>query len=80
MQYTLMMKLSDLNCGESSKVIQISNQPKFMRRINDLGIVEGVVITYVARAPLGDPMLIKVRDFMLAIRLDDAKKITVEKL
>ena len=74
------MVLSDLNCAESCRVTKILGHSKFKQRIYDLGIIEGVKITFVALAPLGDPMLIKVRDFMLAIRKDDAKKITVEKL
>ena len=74
------MTLADLRCGESCKVQSIENGPKSKKRINDLGIVEGVKITYVVSAPLGDPMLIRVRDFMLAVRKSDAEKITVDKL
>ena len=74
------MILSDLKCGESCRVVKITNQLNFKQRINDLGIIEGVKLTYVVCAPLGDPMLIKVRDFMLAVRKSDAEKITVDKL
>ena len=45
-----------------------------------MGLTEGVTVTLVRRAPLGDPLELKVRDFYLAIRSSAAEKIEVEKL
>jgi Fe2+ transport system protein FeoA len=74
------MVLSDIKCGESCRVKKIDNDLASINRLNDLGLTCGVVVTLVKKAPFGDPLLIRLRNFMLAIRLFDAQKITVEML
>jgi ferrous iron transport protein A len=44
-----------------------------------LGCIEGTEISLKKRAPLGDPILINLRGFDLAIRKKDAKFISVDK-
>jgi Fe2+ transport system protein FeoA len=51
--------------------------PAFRRRIMEMGIVEGTPITVVKTAPLGDPIQIKVRGYVLAIRKKDASCIVI---
>ena len=74
------MKLSMLKLGERAKVAKIDLDKRIKKRLNDMGLTEGVSVKLIAFAPLGDPILIKVRDLMLAIRKEDAKNITVKKL
>lgn len=74
------MKLSMLKRGENVKVAKIDLDARTQKRLNDMGLTEGVSVKLITYAPLGDPLLIKVRDFMLAIRKEDAKNITVKKL
>ena len=74
------MLLTDIKIGEKVKIIRINNDKRTADRLNDIGVIEGVTVELIAFAPFGNPMLIKVRDFKLAIRLEDAKKIVVEKL
>ena len=74
------MLLSEIKCGESCTVVKINNDAKMKSRLNAIGLVDGVKISVIRKAPFGDPILIKLRDFMLAIRLLDASKITVEML
>ncbi len=62
------MKLIDLKIGESLKVTNILNdEDKIKRRLNDLGITRGVTITIKGIAPLGSPVIIKLRGYKLAL-------------
>ena len=48
------------------------------RRLMDLGLIRGTTVEMVRRAPLGDPMEVRVRGFMLTLRRAEAEHITVE--
>lgn len=72
------MKLDKLQNGRSAKVTRILCNEKTKKRLFKMGLTEGVSLTLVRRAPLGDPIELKVRDFYLAIRLSTAKQIDVD--
>ncbi len=74
------MKLVSLLPSDSAKVLKILCDKKTKNRLFKRGLTEGVTVTLVRRAPLGDPLELKVRDFYLAIRSSAAEKIEVEKL
>lgn len=73
------MTLRDVKPGEKCviKNIYLNNLRK---RIIDMGLTTGTVITVKKMAPLGDPMEILVRGYSLTIRKAEARMITVEKL
>ena len=48
------------------------------RRLMDLGLIRGTTVEVVRRAPLGDPLEVKLRGFMLTLRRAEAEHITVE--
>jgi ferrous iron transport protein A len=48
------------------------------RRIRDMGLVPNTEITVVGRAPLKDPVALRLRDFTLSLRNNEADFITVE--
>lgn len=72
------MNLLDLKDGESKKVVGINGEYAMKKRLIDMGITRGTVITKVKTAPLGDPIEIKLRGYDLTLRKDEAAKITVE--
>ena len=72
------MYLLDLKDGESKKVVSINAEYAMKKRLIDMGITRGTVITKVKTAPLGDPIEIKLRGYDLTLRKDEAAKITVE--
>ena len=74
------MVLSELKIGEQAKVLKIDNEISIKNRLTAMGLTEGVKITLIRRAPLSDPVEIKLRGFYMAIRKADADKIYVEKL
>ncbi|WP_045216304.1 FeoA family protein [Desulfonatronovibrio magnus] len=48
------------------------------RRIRDMGLVPGVEVQVVGRAPLNDPVALRLRDFTLTLRNNEADHIFVE--
>ena len=44
----------------------------------DMGLTKGTVITIVGKAPLGDPLLVNIRDYQLALRKHDLKAFTLK--
>ena len=74
------MKLSDLEIGESGIVTEIKVAKKAKVGLQYVGLTKGVKVTIIRVAPFSDPIEIKLRDFCLAIRRDDANLISVEKV
>ena len=72
------MLLSDFIIGQSGKITKINVCDSVKKRFNALGLCVGVYITLIRSSPFNDPIEIKVRDFYLAIRRGDAKKIEME--
>lgn len=71
--------LNDLNVGQSAIVISINCEGAMKRRLIDMGITPGVKVTLHKIAPLGDPLELKLRGYMLSIRRSEAKNITIKK-
>ena len=57
---------------------KISGEKAAKRRLMDLGLIPGVNVYVNKRAPLGDPIELKVKNSVLSIRKRDAENITVE--
>ncbi|MDR1688053.1 MAG: ferrous iron transport protein A [Clostridiales bacterium] len=74
------MKLSELKIGESGRVLEVGGEKALRRRLLDMGITPRTIIKIKKRAPLGDPIELLLRGYVLTIRLDDAKNITVEEV
>ena len=69
------MSLCDLNLGEKAIIKSISGDDKLAKRLLALGCIEGTEIELKRVAPLGDPIIVSLRGFDLAIRKSDAKNI-----
>ncbi|GAA0738258.1 ferrous iron transport protein A [Clostridium oceanicum] len=74
------MSICELNPGEKGVISNISGNKKLAKRLLALGCIEGTEIFLKNRAPLGDPVIINLRGFNLAIRKKDAKNIFVSKM
>lgn len=73
-----MKTLRDARIGETVRVVKLHGEGAVKRRIMDMGITRGVVITLRKVAPLGDPMEMTVRGYELTLRKADAEIIEVE--
>ena len=73
-----MKNLKDTPVGQTVTVSKIEVTGARKRRIMDMGITKGTSIFVRKIAPLGDPIELKVRDYALLLRKEDAEKILVE--
>jgi ferrous iron transport protein A len=70
--------LDELRPGESSVILSIDGDPQVARRLMELGLVPGTTVQVVRRAPLGDPVELRVRRTHLSIRRSEAELVYVE--
>ncbi len=70
-----MKNLACLKIGDIATVKEIRLEEETLKRITDMGLTVDSSVKMHGKAPLGDPLLIKVRDCYLAIRKTDAVKI-----
>ncbi len=73
------MQLSKLKVGETAVVKNINLKGEILRRVMDIGLVEGTGVKCVMKSPLGDPTAYKIRGGLVALRSDDTSKIQVFK-
>ena len=66
-----------LENGQSGTVIKIELDGKIRRRLIEMGLTPGTRVTLTKRAPLGDPIEIRLRGYELTLRGNDAAKILV---
>lgn len=72
------MSVYDLKLGQSAIIHDIKGDHKLAKRLLALGCIEGTEVKVTNVAPLGDPIMINVRGFNLAIRKRDAKNIYIK--
>ncbi|MBW3629999.1 MAG: ferrous iron transport protein A [Gemmatimonadetes bacterium] len=73
-----MRHLADLKPGERARVATVGGESDAARRLMDLGLIRGTTVEVVRTAPLGDPIEVRLRGFMLSLRRAEAEHITVE--
>jgi len=72
------MTLKDLKVGKSGKVLTVGGEKILRHRLLEMGITPKTIITVKKAAPMGDPIEILLRGYVLSLRLEDAEKITIE--
>ena len=73
-----MSTLKDVKVGSTVTVKKIAGEGPVKRRIMDMGITKGVQVYVRKVAPLGDPVEVTVRGYVLSILKADAEIIEVE--
>lgn len=69
--------LSSLKIGDTGIVCEISKQSNIRRRLMDMGILPGTKIALEGKAPMGDPIEIRIRGYKLTLRKSEADCIFV---
>ncbi len=72
--------LRDIDPGDKCRVLRLSGKSAVRRRIMDMGVIPGCEVEVERLAPLGDPIEIKVRDYHLSLRKEEAAQIAVERI
>jgi Fe2+ transport system protein FeoA len=71
------MRLHELPIGQKAVIQSLMHQGPRLQRLLEMGLFEGSEITLIRRAPLGDPIEVKLTDFHLSLRKEDAALIEV---
>ncbi|EMG37395.1 Fe2+ transport system protein A [Desulfocurvibacter africanus PCS] len=70
--------LRELSAGQRAVIHSIQANGELGRRIRDMGLVPGATLEVVGRAPLRDPVAIRLKDFTLTLRNNEADHIMVK--
>ncbi|VEN74668.1 Iron transporter FeoA [Candidatus Desulfarcum epimagneticum] len=67
-----------MKAGQTGTISSINANGELGRRIRDMGLIPGAKIRVQGRAPLYDPLSLKVMGFTLTLRNSEADYINVE--
>ena len=71
------MFLSDMKVGQRGKIVGMYDYAPGIQRIQEMGVTAGETVEVVRYAPLGDPMEIRIRGYLLSLRREEARSIEV---
>jgi ferrous iron transport protein A len=72
------MTIRDLKPGETAVVSGFSGDLRLQSRLVEMGILPGVAIRLIKRAPWNGPVELKVRDYYVTLRREDAGAVEVK--
>lgn len=72
------MSLADIQSGDACKVVKINAKDKLRYKLLDMGFVQGAKIDVIREAPLYDPMELRVQNYLIALRKEEARAIQVQ--
>ncbi len=72
--------LRQIISGEKAVVTAVTAEGDVGRRLRDMGLSPGTEIKILGRAPLKDPVSIRLRNYTLTLRNSEADFIMVEKV
>jgi ferrous iron transport protein A len=72
------MKLSQLKPGERARIKEFES-PDLELKLMEMGCIPGEEIVVEQKAPLGDPISVRVAGYSLSLRINEANQIIIEK-
>jgi Fe2+ transport system protein FeoA len=71
------MTLYDLEDGKIATIQSFSGEMELQSRLVEMGIMPGIQIRRIKTAPMNGPIEIKVRDYHVSLRQEDAHNIII---
>ena len=72
------VNLRQMRVDQRGIIKTVAAQGELGRRIRDMGLVPGTEVAVIGRAPLKDPVALRLKGFTLTLRNSEADFITVE--
>ena len=72
------MTLDQLAIGRSGTVTSVGGEGALRKRLLDMGLTPKVTVSVRKIAPMGDPIELTLRGYMLTLRREDARNIEVK--
>ena len=74
------MTLRELGVGRTGRVVSVGGEKVLRRRLLEMGITPRTLVTVKKVAPMGDPIELLLRGYVLSLRLEEAGKILIEEV
>ena len=71
------MTLDDLRPGDSATITAINGEGPLVQRLMAMGLLEGSAVQVTRRAIGGDPIEVKIMDYALSLRREEARRVEV---
>lgn len=75
-----MSTLYDLNINTTARIHSLKNSYESTARLSEMGVIPGSVVRLVKKNPFGGPLQLKLNNYYLAIRKEDAELIYISTL
>lgn len=72
------MTLAAMEAGQEGRIVGVPTNTESSQRLRDLGIISGEAVKLLKKAPLGDPIEIRIMNYDLCLRRSEAEGILVE--
>ncbi len=72
------IRMREMSDSQGGVIKKVAARGEMGRRIREMGLVPETPIQIQGRAPLRDPVAVKIRDYVLTLRNDEASHIMVE--
>ncbi|HUU80386.1 MAG TPA: FeoA family protein [Acidobacteriota bacterium] len=72
------IKMREMSDNQKGVIKKISATGDMGRRLREMGLIPETLVQIQGRAPLKDPVAVKVKDFVLTLRNNEASNILVE--
>ena len=72
------MTLDQVRPGHSGVIAAVGGEGALRRRLLDMGLTPNTKVTVRKVAPMGDPIELFLRSYVLTLRKDDASKIEIK--
>lgn len=72
--------LDQLEVGQRAHVRAVTGRGRMTVRLLEMGFVPGVEVTLVKRAPLGDPLELRLRGFHVSLRRAEARAVELREV
>ena len=70
----------DLNINEIAKIHGFNNSDESISRLSEMGIIPGSIIRLIKKNTFGGPIQLKLNNYYIAIRKEDAQMINVSNI
>ena len=72
------MTLKELGIGQSARILTVGGEGALRQHFLDMGVIPKAEVTVIKFAPMGDPMELQLRGYVLTLRKEDANSIEME--
>jgi len=71
------LTLRELKPGTKARIIKVGGRGTARKRLADMGLTRGATIELIRVAPLGDPVEVRIRGYLLSLRKEEAAQVTI---